>query len=107
MFFQVGHAFHQGPKTAEMNLLVTTCETVNESMIQLVVQVNMILHPRRIASERYSLDHHCPLEWWLDRQYKLVAVPCNGKVTTAGIKGSCHRLSGGSIQKTTNRWRIV
>ena len=38
---KVGHAFHQGPKTAEMNLMLTTCESINESIIQLILQVDI------------------------------------------------------------------
>jgi hypothetical protein len=44
MFLQIGHLYHQGPKTAELNILVDTCETINESMIQLVLQIVIILH---------------------------------------------------------------
>ena len=43
LFPQLGFLFHQGPKTAEMNLLVDTCETINESILQLVLQVGIIL----------------------------------------------------------------
>ena len=80
----MGHAFHQGPKTSEMNLMMTTCETINESMLQLVLQVSTLVYAHfnqlygKIFLETMVLaighiifqntpGHHCPLEWWSDR----------------------------------------
>ena len=41
--FQIGHLFIHGPRTRELMILVDTCETVNESMIQLLFQTVVIL----------------------------------------------------------------
>ena len=43
LFFQVGHLFIPGSSTKELMLLVDACETINESMVQLIFQVSIIL----------------------------------------------------------------
>ena len=39
----MGHLFFQGPNTADLNNLVDTCATVNEAILQLVLQVVIIM----------------------------------------------------------------
>ena len=39
---QIGHLFQQGPRTAELNLLVDSCVAINEDMIQLVLQISVL-----------------------------------------------------------------
>ena len=41
--FQIGHLFIQGPNTTDLMITVDTCETINESMIQLVFQLVIIM----------------------------------------------------------------
>lgn len=41
--FQIGHLFIHGPRTKELMILVDTCETINESMIQLIFQTVVVL----------------------------------------------------------------
>ena len=40
---QIGHLFIQGSHTKELMILVTTCETINESMVQLIFQLIIIM----------------------------------------------------------------
>ena len=41
--FQIGHLFIQGPNTKELMISVDTCETINESIVQLVFQLGIIM----------------------------------------------------------------
>ena len=40
LLFQIGHCFHQGPNTAQMNAKVTSCHCLKR-MAQLVLQVSL------------------------------------------------------------------
>ena len=40
---QIGHLFIQGSHTKELMILMTTCETINESMVQLIFQLIIIM----------------------------------------------------------------
>ena len=42
-FPQVGHLFIPGSTTKELMLLVDSCETINESMVQLIFQVCIVM----------------------------------------------------------------
>ena len=41
--FQIGHLFIQGPNTKDLMISVDTCETINESIVQLVFQLVIIM----------------------------------------------------------------
>ena len=41
--FQIGHLFIQGPNTKELMISLDICETINESIVQLVFQLGIIM----------------------------------------------------------------
>ena len=43
LLFQIGHLFIQGPNTKELMISVDTCEAINESIVQLVFQLGIIM----------------------------------------------------------------
>ena len=43
LLFQIGHLFIQGPNSKDLMISVDTCETINESIIQLVFQLVIIM----------------------------------------------------------------
>ena len=54
--FQIGSIFIHGPRTKELMILVDACETINESMIQLIFQTVFILtsmHSEPITTTQY------------------------------------------------------